>query len=67
VFVIDSDKAKQVPVKIGISDAESYEVVEGLDEGQEIITGNYKAVNKELEDGKKITKSHGKFGEMEKK
>ncbi|HEX5221111.1 MAG TPA: efflux RND transporter periplasmic adaptor subunit [Verrucomicrobiae bacterium] len=67
VFVVDGDKARQVPVKIGISDAESYEVVEGLEEGQEIITGNYKAVNKELEDGKKITKSHGKFGEMEKK
>jgi HlyD family secretion protein len=71
VFLIDGDKAKQVPVKIGVSDAESYEVVEGLEDGQEIITGNYKAVNKELEDGKKITKSQGgklgKLGEMEKK
>lgn len=68
VFVVDNDKAKQVRVKIGVSDAESYEVVEGLDDGQEIITGNYKAVNKELEDGKKITKSHGgKMPEMEKK
>jgi len=68
VFVIDGDKAKQMPIKIGVSDAESYEVIEGLEDGQEIITGNYKAVNKELEDGKKITKGHaGKMGEMEKK
>ena len=67
VFVVENDKAKQVPVKIGVSDAESYEVIEGLEEGLEIVTGNYKAVNKELEDGKKITKAHGKFGEMEKK
>ena len=68
VFVVESDKAKQVPIKIGISDAESYEVTEGLEDGQEIVTGNYKAVNKELEDGKKIVKGHGKMmGEMEKK
>ena len=68
VFLVDNDKAKQVKVKIGVSDAETYEVIEGLEEGQEIITGNYKAVNKELEDGKKITKAHGgKMAEMEKK
>jgi HlyD family secretion protein len=68
VFLVDNDKAKQVPVKIGVSDAESYEVTEGLEEGQEIIIGNYKAVNKELEDGKKITKAHGgKMAELEKK
>jgi len=68
VFVVEGDKVKQMPVKIGVSDAESYEVVEGLEEGQEIVTGNYKAVNKELEDGKKIVKGHaGKMGEMEKK
>ena len=67
VFVVENDKVKQVPVKIGVSDAESYEVIEGLEEGMEIVTGNYKAVNKELEDGKKITKTRGKLGEMEKK
>lgn len=46
-------------MKLGISDADYYEIVEGLTEGQEIVTGNYKAVNKELEDGKKIVKSSG--------
>jgi HlyD family secretion protein len=68
VFVVDGDQAKQVPVKIGISDADYYEIVEGLSEGQEIVTGNYKAVNKELQDGKKIIKGMGgKGGEKEKK
>jgi HlyD family secretion protein len=68
VFVVDGDKVKQVPVKIGISDEDYYEIVEGLTEGQEIVTGNYKAVNKELEDGKKIIKGFGgKGGEKEKK
>jgi len=66
VFVVDGDKAKQVPVKMGISDADYYEIVEGLTEGQEIVTGNYKAVNKELEDGKKIIKGFGGKG-VEKK
>lgn len=62
VFVVEKDTAKQMPVKIGISDADYYEVVEGLTDGQEIITGNYKAVSKELEDGKKIAKGFGGKG-----
>jgi HlyD family secretion protein len=68
VFAVDGDKAKQVPVKIGISDADYYEIAEGLTDGQEIVIGNYKAVSKELQDGKKITKGvGGKDGEKEKK
>lgn len=59
VFVVENETVRQVPVKLGISDADYYEIVEGLTEGQEIVTGNYKAVNKELEDGKKIVKSSG--------
>lgn len=62
VFVVDGGKAKQVPVKIGISDADYYEIVEGLTEDQEIVTGNYKTVNKDLEDGKPIIKGFGGKG-----
>jgi HlyD family secretion protein len=68
VFVVEGDKVKQAPVKLGVSDADYYEIVEGLSEGQEIVTGNYKAVNKELEDGKKIARGGGPKGEaIEKK
>lgn len=56
VFVVETEKVKQSPVKLGVSDADYYEIVEGLSEGQEVVTGNYKAVNKELEDGKKVVK-----------
>jgi HlyD family secretion protein len=56
VFVVDGDKVKQLPVKKGISDADYWEIESGLTEGQEVVMGNYKAVNRELEDGKKITK-----------
>ena len=54
VFTLNSDDVKMVPVKRGISDDAYVEVVEGLQEGQEIVSGGYKAINRELEDGKKI-------------
>jgi HlyD family secretion protein len=51
VFVQETDKAKMLPVKRGISDDSHYEILEGVTEGQDIITGNFKAVSKELNDG----------------
>lgn len=68
VFVLDGDHVKQVPVKIGISDSDYWEITDGLKEGQEIASGGYKAVNRELEDGKKIRKGKPeKTDEKEKK
>jgi HlyD family secretion protein len=54
VFVQETGKAKMLPVKRGISDDSHYEILEGLTEGQEIITGNFKAISKELNDGSLI-------------
>ena len=51
VFVKEADKARMLPVKRGISDDSHYEITEGVAEGQEIITGNFKAVSKDLDDG----------------
>ncbi len=51
VFIKEGDKAKMLPVKRGISDDSHYEILEGVSEGQEIITGNFKAVSKDLNDG----------------
>ena len=56
VFVVEGDHAKMVPVKIGISDDNYWEITEGLTEGQEVVSGNFKAITRELEDGKKIRK-----------
>lgn len=56
IFVVEGDHVKQSPVKIGISDSDYWEITDGLSEGQEIVSGGYKAVNRELEDGKKIRK-----------
>jgi HlyD family secretion protein len=37
------------PVKVGISSETHYEVLSGLQEGDEVITGSYKAISRELE------------------
>ena len=56
VFVVEGDHVKQVPVKIGIADDNYWEITDGLNDGQEIVTGGYKAISRELEDGKKVRK-----------
>jgi HlyD family secretion protein len=56
VFVAEGDHVKLVPVKIGISDDDYWEITEGLQEGQEVISGGYHAISHDLEDGKKITR-----------
>jgi HlyD family secretion protein len=47
-------KAKMLKVKTGISDRGFIEIIEGLSEGEEIISGNFMAVSKLLKDGTKI-------------
>jgi HlyD family secretion protein len=54
VFVVESNVAKSIEVKRGIADASYVEIVEGLEEGKEIVSGSYKAISRELEDGSKI-------------
>jgi HlyD family secretion protein len=56
VFVLEGDHAKMAPVKIGISDDNYWEITEGVTEGQEVVSGSFKAITRELEDGKKIRK-----------
>lgn len=56
VFLLEGDHAKMMPVKHGISDDTYYEIVDGLQEGQEVISGGYRAIGRDLEDGKKVKK-----------
>lgn len=55
VFVADKNSVKIAPVTRGISDEGYVEILDGLQPGQTIISGGYKAINRELEDGKKVT------------
>jgi len=54
VFAMEGDHAKMIPVKTGITDGDYYEIVSGVTEGQVIISGGYKAISKDLEDGRKV-------------
>ncbi|MCX7909911.1 MAG: efflux RND transporter periplasmic adaptor subunit [Ignavibacteria bacterium] len=54
VFLNEKGKAKMVKVKTGISDKGFIEIIEGLQEGQEVISGSFMAVSKLLKDGSPI-------------
>lgn len=54
VFVKAKDEAKLRVVKTGIQDDTNIEIISGLQEGDEIITGPYSVVSKTLKSGDKI-------------
>jgi HlyD family secretion protein len=54
VFVVQGDHVKTVPVTIGICDDNYWEITSGLTNGQEIVSGGYKAISRDLQDGSKI-------------
>jgi len=51
VFVVQDGRAEMQPVKIGISDDNYWEITDGLKEGQEVVSGGYRAISRDLEDG----------------
>jgi HlyD family secretion protein len=63
VFVMEKGKAKMIQVKTGISDFENIEIVNGLKEGQEIISGPYATVAKKLKEGDLVKKKDPKAAE----
>jgi len=70
VFVMEKGgKVKQIEVKTGISDFENIEILSGLADGQEIISGPYATVAKKLKAGDLVKKKEVKAGEkaLEKK
>ncbi len=54
VFVHENELAKLTKVKTGIQDNMFIEIIEGLDEGTDVITGPYRAVSNTLKDGEKV-------------
>lgn len=54
VFAVKDGKCVMKPVTRGISDDNHVEITSGLEEGLEIVSGGYKAINRELEDGKAV-------------
>jgi HlyD family secretion protein len=54
VFLVDNNAVKTIEVKRGISDDSYTEITAGLEENKEVVSGSYKAINRELEDAAKI-------------
>ena len=54
VFVNDKGTAKRVEVKTGISDYDNIEIISGLSDSTQIVTGPFLVVSKRLKEGDKI-------------
>ncbi len=55
VFSVDKGKAIAKQVKTGIQSDSLIEILEGLEQGEEIVTGSYRAISKDLENGAMVT------------
>jgi HlyD family secretion protein len=60
VFCIDKGKAVARQVNTGIQSDELIEIVSGLKEGDEIVTGSYRAISKDLDNGAVVTINNNK-------
>lgn len=56
VFVVKGEHVAAVPVKIGICDDNYWEITDGLTNGEEIVSGGYRAISRDLNDGSKVKK-----------
>lgn len=57
VFINDNGVAKMIDVVTGVSDFDRIEILEGLEEGQEVITGPYFLLSRTLKDGDAVKKA----------
>ncbi len=55
VFVVKGNTVEQRFVETGIVGDVDYEVISGLEEGEEIVTGGFVAISRDLYDGAKVT------------
>jgi HlyD family secretion protein len=54
LFINDKGVAKMVEVKTGISDYDNIEILSGISDSSEVITGPFTAVSKRLKEGDKV-------------
>jgi HlyD family secretion protein len=67
VFVNDKGVAKMIEVKTGISDYDNIEIISGLADSVEVVTGPFLVVSKRLKDGDKIIEAKKKEDKKEDK
>ncbi|MBL7865865.1 MAG: efflux RND transporter periplasmic adaptor subunit, partial [Cyclobacteriaceae bacterium] len=66
VFINEKGKAKMTEVKTGISDYDNIEILSGLSDSTEVVTGPFLAVSKRLKDGDAIKAAPKNKGKDEK-
>ncbi len=67
VFVIQKGFVKFVPVKLGIVGQDDFEIIEGLQRDQKVVTGPFRIL-RELRDGAEVSVlKKGSFGDKERK
>jgi len=54
VFLLDGGTVKMVAVETGISDDNYIEIKEGLEDSLDVVSGSYRAISRELEDGSTV-------------
>jgi HlyD family secretion protein len=59
VFCIDGGRAVARQVETGIQSDELIEILDGLAEGDEIVSGSYRAISRDLENGSVVTIGKG--------
>lgn len=57
VFVYNEGKVTLRKVKTGVQDSEAIEIVDGLKEGDEVVSGPYNVISKLLKDGMEVNKA----------
>ncbi|HEX5756749.1 MAG TPA: efflux RND transporter periplasmic adaptor subunit [Arenimonas sp.] len=55
VFVVTNGKARARPVKAGIQSDELIEITDGLKEGEQVVSGSYRAISRDLGNGEAVT------------
>lgn len=60
VFLKTDDTVKMAEVETGIADNTYIEVKSGVKAGDEVVSGTYAAISRQLKDGKKVTIDKGK-------
>ncbi len=54
VFVVQDGKTKAIQVKSGIQSETHIEISDGIEEGQEVVTGNYRAISQLLQNNSDV-------------
>lgn len=63
VFVVNNGVVEMRPVTLGISDDAYYEVLGGLEVDEEVVTGPYRTLSRDLKDGQDVTVNNRPIGD----